>query len=141
MKNIAARAYVLNGLASIDPVVTCNCGGVHSCSKVTCGMHHAHTCLGRRRMGMSDGRNRSDFIVGRICKRQRDGAHERPVAVVAFSRKPMSEPQCRSRGIPDIEEAVACICILSVPGNKLCSHIIGIDISKLTVAVADSKRH
>lgn len=90
---------------------------------------------------MRDRRHRTNLVVRRISECEWDGAHKGAVAVVPFTRKPVSSMKRLCGGVADIEETVARVRAIAVPRYELISDVAYVDASKLSVAVANSKRH
>ncbi len=90
---------------------------------------------------MRDRRHRANLVVRRISECEWDSAHKGVIAVFQFARKPMPNAERFSGGVADIEEAVARVCATAVLRYELISNVAYVDASKLSVAVANDKRH
>ena len=89
---------------------------------------------------MGDGRYRPYLVVGRIGERERNGAHQRAVAVIALPRAAAPAIERDRRGYPYIEQAVDGIGALVSPGPETRQDIVRFHAPQLAVGIAERQR-
>ena len=107
IEDVPAREDLAAGLADTHAATRRDLARRGARDELAGGVHHPHAGLGRGRVRVRDRRDGADLVVGRVRERERNGTHERAVAVVPLAAKAVAEAQRRGRRGADIEKPAA----------------------------------